>query len=162
MTVTDQIVGNDIIALVTGGVLEAKDPAAIPPVISETSLPLDIEMALVTLELLEEFGKTVQFTIDSEGVYDQSESEFSEASPVYYAKKIVPPDKYDKEFVDGDLIRANDLQTGVAGDGLEFELTPGTLTRIHVTIDTEVFKIVKVQPIYSGEQVAIYMLQLRQ
>ena len=154
-------VGNDIISLVTGGVLELKDAAAIPPIISGDATELDTEVAEAIVEVLEELGKTLQFRVDPEGVFSQSESSFTAGEPVYYGPKAIPPYEFQSHFIDGDLVRLNDLQTGIAGYGLEFELTPGTLKRIQVTVDTIVYKIVRVLPIYSGERVALYLLQLR-
>lgn len=122
------------------------------------STTLDIEAALAALELIDENGKAVSFVHNASATYSPSTGKVTGGSPAPFNKKIVPPYPYEQKLVDGDVIRVDDMRTGVAASGLGF--TPERM-KTTVTIDSRIWTVVNVQPIYSGEDVAMYLLQLR-
>jgi hypothetical protein len=122
------------------------------------STELDIEAALAALELINENGKAAVFSNYTAATYSVSTGKVTAGSPATFNKKIIPPYPYEQKLVDGDVVRVDDMQTGVAASGLGF--TPERL-KTTVTIDNKIWTIVNIQPIYSGEDVALYLLQLR-
>ena len=127
-------------------------------VISANDTEFDREFVPLALEMINEFGKVVAIKYYPDAAYDPTIGETSEGDFTSYTKKVIPPYPYEQKFVDGDIVRAGDVQTGIAGSGLEFVPEPG-LTKI--IIDTLVWNIVNMKPIYSGEQIALFILQLR-
>lgn len=71
---------------------------------------------------------------------------------------MTPPSAYAQRYIDGDLIREHDFKSLVAGSGLAITPLKGDV----LVFGTERFTLVKVDPIYSGEQIAAYKMQLRQ
>lgn len=137
-------------SLVAGG--------SVSGVISANATELDEEFVPLALEMIEELGKTVEIKTYPGQQYDPTTGEATKGDYVRYVKKVIPPYPYDEKYIDGDLIKAGDLQTGIAGSGLGFTPEPG-LTEIY--IDTLRWSIVSMKPIYSGEQIAMFLLQLR-
>lgn len=127
-------------------------------VISANATEMDTEFVPLALEMIEEFGKTVEIKIYPDAVYDVVQGETTVGDYVRYVKKIIPPYPYEQKYINGDIIQMGDLQTGIAGSGLGFVPEPGLTT---ITIDSTVWKIVNMKPIYSGEQIALFLLQLR-
>jgi hypothetical protein len=64
--------------------------------------------------------------------------------------------RYSKSEI-GDTIRVEDIPVLIAAKGLTS--VPTTADRL--VIDTKVYEIVSIEPIYSGEEVAAYRLQAR-
>lgn len=108
--------------------------------------------------LIESQGKTVTFRVYPTAAYNPATGETTLGDAVDYQKKIIPPYPYHSKYIDGDLVQAGDMQTGIAASGLEFVPGPSTMK---VIIDSKAWKIVDSQPVYSKEQVVLYMLQLR-
>ena len=127
-------------------------------VISANATALDRKFVPKVLSMIEKYGKTVEIKIYTDAVYAPTTGETTLGAYTRYVKKIIPPYPYEQKYVDGDIIKQGDLQTGIAGSGLGFTPEPG-LTKI--TIDSLIWSIVNMQPIYSGEQIALFLLQLR-
>jgi len=108
--------------------------------------------------LIELQGKTVTFRLYPTAAYNPATGETSLGDAVDYQKKIIPPYPYRSQYIDGDLVQVGDMQTGIAASGLEFVPEPSTMK---VILDSKEWKIVHVQPVYSKDQVVLYMLQLR-
>ncbi|MEN6306678.1 MAG: hypothetical protein ABFD91_02890 [Anaerohalosphaeraceae bacterium] len=108
--------------------------------------------------LIESQGKTVTFRLYPTAAYNPATGETTLGDAVDYPRKIIPPYPYHSKYIDGDLVQVGDMQTGVAAFGLEFVPEPSTMK---VIIDSKEWKIIHVQPVYSKEQVVLYMLQLR-
>lgn len=150
------IAGNDLMALITGGALEyIADPSA--PVISGTPTELDTDLRNSVEEIIEELGKTVTFWIYGSESYDPTTGTNTPGDPTQYNKKVVPPYDVDLRYIDGDLVRAGDMLSAVAAKDIEFTPERG----IRVTVDSEIWVIVAVKPIRSGEQICMYLLVLR-
>lgn len=150
------IEGGDIIALITGGVI-TQSPIAAPAVGTETPTALDTEMRQVAFDLIDEFGKTLTYNMNLADTFDPATGGVTAGSPASVNRKSIPPYKYEDQYIDGDLIRVGDMQTGVAALGLTF--TPEK--QMVVNFDNLNWDVKAVNPIYSGTQIALYILQLR-
>lgn len=148
--------GGDLIAMLFGGIIESVDtPSA--PTVSGTPTELDSEMLEEVDEIIAEFGKTVTFWVYGSEVYDPVTGKTSTGDATQYNKKVIPPYEVALRYVDGDLIQVGDMLTGVAAKDIEFTPAKG----MKVTIDSAIWVIQRVAPIYSGEWIPLYLLQLR-
>ncbi|UOF80041.1 head tail attachment protein [Caudoviricetes sp.] len=117
---------------------------------------LDNELVPAVLEIVEAFGKVATARVKSGQAYDESAATVTETS-TDYTVKILPPERFDVGYVDGDVIRASDLKSAVAASGLAFVPKPG----MQVIFDGSTYLAVTVSPVYAGEQIAMWELQLR-
>jgi len=125
------------------------------------STALDLSLGATVVNLIARLGKTVSFTVKTVGAYDETTGHAAESDPVVYSKKVSPPDKYDRRLVDGHTIQKDDLKVIVPGKDLEWNPLTLAVSNIVVTIDGKLFNVIKVTPIYSGDDVAAYEYQLR-
>lgn len=120
---------------------------------------LDNELGPLALELIEEFGKLVQYTKVSEGEYDPETGSATPSGEPVDVKAIV--EDYDLQgsgagFAAG-LIETGDKKLTLAGASFDEEPTPSDI----FGIDGEDFTILNVKNVYSGELVALYVCQAR-
>ena len=150
------IQGADLVAVFSGGLLEH---VAVPtaPVGAATSTVLDDELLEAVYDIIDEFGKIVTFWIYPDQDYDPTIGENTLGDPTQYSKKVIPPYQINLKYVDGKLIKLGDLLTGIAAQDIEFTPT----LKMKITIDSNIWTIININPIYSGEQIALYLLQLR-
>lgn len=120
---------------------------------------LDIELGQAALDIIEEFGKEVVFTEPPKpGDFDPGTGKGTPSTPAQdFTRKISPPDKFSSKFVDDDLVEAGDMMAVVANQGLPFKPEPGW----SIAFDDFDWKIVDLRPLYSGELIAAYEMQLR-
>ena len=148
--------GGDLVALFSGGWLEAIDsPTA--PTVSGTPTELDTELLEDVFDIIDEFGKRVTFWVYGWAAYDPATGKETTGDATQYDKKVLPPYSVDLKYVDGDVIKAGDMLSGVSAKDIEFTPAKG----IKVTVDDDIWAIQRVRPIYSGEWIALYLLQLR-
>lgn len=117
---------------------------------------LDNDFVPLALEMIAEHGRDVTFTIVTE-TYNPATGQTSEEEPAEVVIKATPPVPYMRRIVEGRDIEASDLETYIAASGLAFTVSNG----LKVTFDGRTFRVVGFEPIYSGEQVCAYSLQLR-
>lgn len=117
---------------------------------------LDDRMRQVALDLIETFGKVVTYTPTTRA-RNESTGETPETPGTPVALKVSPPEKFSRKLVDGNAIKKDDLQISLAAKDLAFTPVLNDL----VTIDTVVYSVTDVNPVFSGEQEAIWTLQLR-
>lgn len=122
------------------------------------STDLDREILPEVVSVLEEFGATGIFTTYPARTYDKIAGKMELGAPVIFAdQKVIPP--YDAAFMmkDDSSIQKGDMVTGIAGNcGFLPEASFTTLE-----IKGAVWNTVKVKPIYSGDDIALYLLILR-
>ena len=150
------IVSGDLIATVSGGLFKTAYLATAPYESGRTTM-LDLKIRASAFNLIAKVGKQVTFTLYPSAAYDPTDGETTKGSPTQYVKKVSPPSAYKEMYIDGEIIRKGDCRVILPAKDLEFTPEVG----IEVTIDTVVWKIVGLKPVYSGEQVAAYTLQLR-
>lgn len=150
------IQGADLVAVFSAGFLEQiTTPTA--PSYSGTATELDTELREAVEDILDELGKTITFWVYGTNTYDPATGKQTTGDANQYNKKAIPPFPAELRYVNGDVIRAGDLFTGVAAKDIEFTPEQG----MPVTIDSDIWAIEAVQPLRSGEQVCLYVLQLR-
>jgi len=150
------IQGADLVAVFSGGFLEAID-SPVAPSVSGTATELDIEMLEDVFEIIAEVGKTVTFWIYPGETYSPATGTITPGDATQYNLKAIPPYSIDLKYVDGDLIKAGDMLSGVPAKDIAFAPAKG----IKVTVDDAIWEIIQVAPIYSGEWICLYLFQLR-
>ena len=118
---------------------------------------LDDKLVPKVYALLEKLGKRVQFESVSAGTYDPATRTTTNKSVLTFTRKVTPPSSFEDKLVNGDTIRATDLKVYTAAQGIP--RVPKNVDQ--VTVDGITYKITVVKPIYSGEQVCLYMMGLR-
>lgn len=103
---------------------------------------------------------TLQKTVED---YDP-DTDTSTTTTTEVVVKHSPPEAYTGYDIDGTVIQAGDAKTMVSAKELDekgFSLAPGSHTRTYMVIGTQRWTIVRVNEIRSGDEVAVYELQLR-
>jgi hypothetical protein len=118
---------------------------------------LDTKLRAAALRIIEAYGQDATFTVPGSVTYDPTTGVATESSPTEYVEKISPPRGYHATMIDGDVVRRGDRQAYLAASGLAF--TPETGREVELTDGT--WRIMGVQEMFSGEQVAVYVLQMR-
>jgi hypothetical protein len=118
---------------------------------------LDAELRQVALDLIEEFGKTVQFrTVLS--TYDPATGLTTESDETFYDIKASPPAPKRFFLQEGDVLVHGGTYIFIAAKGLQITPYLGQV----VKIGTEAFRITSVEPIFSGEQICLFGLRIEQ
>lgn len=119
--------------------------------------PLDAKLVPKAHALLKKFGKSVDFSKADTPVYDPVTMATTNSGTLTQTAKISPPEKYSDFYIDGTTIKAGDAHCYVSPVGLDWIPKQGN----SVEIDGAKFEIIRCSPIYTGEKVALYELQLR-
>lgn len=116
---------------------------------------LDTELIPAADEIVAEYGKSVTFTVKTRA-YNPGLGA-TEETETNYTDIVTPPDAYDSQYIDGDVIREGDVKILIPAQNIAFTPDAG----VEVTIDGTVWTVVRVKPIYSGTSIAVYEMQLR-
>ena len=119
---------------------------------------LDTTLPPRVLEVVNKYGKTVTITVTSSTI-NVALGKIASSSETTYSKKVSPPAPYKSRYIDGTMIQAHDLQCILPASGLGF--TPSLSDEMTVTMDSVVWSVKGFDPMYSGDDVAAYRLQLR-
>lgn len=79
-------------------------------------------------------------------------------SDVNTTVQCTPPFPYEKERIDGTIVQSGDAETLIAAKTLA---TAPVAEKDELTFAGIRWKVIAVNPVYSGDEVAVYVLQLR-
>lgn len=116
---------------------------------------LDDALVPAAAALLTQFGKTISIE-EVTKVYDETTGKTTIVVVATYTPKAAL-ETYSIALVNGDTVRHDDLKVTIAAQSLAFTPTIGW----KVTIDTVEWRILRVEPLYSGNLVAAWVMQLR-
>lgn len=119
---------------------------------------LDKKFVPLALKLLNKHGAVATVSIKSGDTFNPSTNKRAAGTSTPHSVKIVPPFPYKDVLIDGDNIKRGDMQTYFAASGLGFD--PLT-ARYTLDFKGTTWKVETTQPFYSGEQIALYGVQLR-
>ena len=117
----------------------------------------DNKMIPEILALVAQYGKTVTITLDGTSLYDPETGYGTQGYPTEYDVKVTPPEQYERQFFEGETVKIGDARVWLPASGLEF--TP--VISMKVDFDNQTWTVQSVLPIYTGEQIALYGLQIR-
>lgn len=120
---------------------------------------LDAELGPAAVEVIEEFGKSVEYVLTSEAVYDPSTGHAGSGETPVPGIKIAPPEDYSANAISssGGLVEIGDKRLTVPA--LYFPTPPTEQDK--VSFDGVTYIVVGVTTIYSGELPCLYILQVR-
>jgi hypothetical protein len=118
---------------------------------------LDPVMRPLAKGLISQFGLNATLVREVE-TYDPSTGKNTVAS-TSYTITTSPPAPYNQNRVNGTTILQGDLQVLIAGDG--FPATEPDINTDKVVFEGERWQVVASNPVYSGEQIAMWEVQLR-
>lgn len=111
--------------------------------------------AATVLRLLGRFGTDVTISRSSAGAYDPETGKAASSTATWMAK-AARGEPYSSREIDGTLIMAGDLKLIVSADETH-DLEPGDT----ITIEAEVWRVVKPNPVRPATTTVAYMAQLR-
>jgi len=117
---------------------------------------LDKRMRALGQRLVGTYGKSVTLRRTTSS-FDPSTGQTTESTTDYATSGVL--ENYADSRTDGTLIQTGDLQVTVPA--LNLSVTPDQETD-SLMIDSEAWTIVNLSRIYSGEQQALYQMQVRQ
>jgi len=117
---------------------------------------LDADLRATAVELADELGKQITHVRITQS-YDPTTGQTTETETTE-SVNAVPPQELDLSRVDGSLIQTGDTFVGLPAPSVS--QVPSSNDSIRFDGDT--WSVVRVQPIYSGEKVALYRVQLRE
>lgn len=118
---------------------------------------LDTKIRPKVKEILASYGKDVTVQTLSVREYDPTTGDTEESGEEAHVVKASPPWPVDLKYFDETTVEVGDAMIIIAAKDLPF--TPANRQR--VTIDSRKWHVVRHVPVYSGEQVAAYMLHIR-
>lgn len=121
---------------------------------------LDAPMRALAANLAGTFGTTGTLTREG-GSYDPDTREVSSSTSTNTITGVIeePTEtEFGQQIGDGGTIRHGDLKFTIEAQGLSVTPDPETDT---VLLDSITYTLVGVKPVYSGEQVALYTLVIR-
>ena len=116
---------------------------------------LDNRLLDAASRIIRRLGKTITL-IEENKVYDPATGEITLDTEEHVVQST-PPYPYRMSRIDGDLVRRDDAGVTLAALDLDFDPVVGMAARI----DSALFRVIRVEPVYSGHRVAIWTLQLR-
>jgi len=122
------------------------------------STSLDLALVPAVYDLIDELGKSVTLSSVTSSSYDPATGSTTIATSNKTAK-ATPPEPYDIRYIDGDIIRTGDMKTLIAAQGLTWTPVVGMAM---TWASGNVWRVVRLSPIYSGADICAYELQLRQ
>lgn len=124
---------------------------------------LDDALLPAVTSILTELGKDLTYVLregQAAGEYDLVSGDVvdhTDASEI--SAKSLPPGNYSHYFTDKATLKDGDLQTGVAGENLVFD--PEGVGMLQVIIDGRTWTVMNKQPVYSGEQICLWLFNCR-
>ena len=119
----------------------------------------DIKFRELARSQINDKGKLVQFN-NKTSSYDPETDLTTFGPDDFKSLKISPPARYTEEQITGEIIQIGDLRTSIAKIDVE-NANFVIRKQMEITIDGDIWFIESFSPIYSGELIAMYILQLR-
>ena len=117
---------------------------------------LDDRLVPKAKQLIEKYGLNAIFAEFAGFSYDETTG-IGAASGQTKTFKITPPTSYDIFFIDGDLIQSGDARVFFAA--LDCPIVPKIGMKL--IIGNDHWRVISFSPIRTGEQIAVYEVQLR-
>ena len=123
-------------------------------------MTLDARARATALRQILKYGKTLVYTVMTDGVYDPATGTATPSETTYTIKAVVEDYSYRSAgagFQAG-LIRDGDKQITIAAQGLLFIPKAGD----KINVDGTIYTALNLKSTYSGEQIALYVVHGRQ
>jgi len=114
---------------------------------------LDDELLPAVLDLILEVGTDIVYE-EVTKTPDPTTGTVALGTPVLNTEKSIPPYETEEKYFDGDTVQRGSLMTGVAGSGLTWTPVLG----MKATHGSNVYRVTKVTPVYSGDSICLYLI----
>lgn len=118
-------------------------------------MTLDTRARTTADKLLDKFGKSITLTSITEGSYDPATGEMGAGTTTSTTHTAIIKDFNGIDFISG-VVQAGDRKIMIAALGAP---TPQPADKI--TIDSEIYQVISVRYVWSGELPALYEIQVR-
>lgn len=118
---------------------------------------LDTTIAAKVVSVLAKYGKSIDFYVTTGATYSPATGSVTGGSTAVNTVKGAPPYPYARQFINGDTILEGDARTLIAKPS-----TWAPKPEMKVVFDSTTWRVVSVEPIYSGDAIAAYAVQMRQ
>ena len=119
-------------------------------------MTLDKTARATAERLIRAHGKTVTIRRVTRS-FDPASGKATETHEDFPAK-VSPPERFRQALIDGTLVQTGDLRAELAAEDLATVPEPAC---DRIVIDGTAWSLVRVDPVMSGEQIALYSLHLR-
>lgn len=119
-------------------------------------MTLDETARAAAVRLVERFGMAVTIRRTA-SAYDPATGKTTDTTRDFTVK-VSPPERFREGLIDGELVRAGDLRVSMAAEGAPIVPEPITDAAI---INGEIWTLLRVDPLFGGQQAALYTLHLR-
>ena len=116
---------------------------------------LDDRLGPKALALILKYGKTA--TVDVTTYAYTTSSGGTTPTVVSHTVKISPPEAYEISMSNANTVQQGDMKCMIAALGLAFTPKIG----IEIVFDSQRWKVVSFEPVYSGDLVVVWIFQLR-
>lgn len=116
---------------------------------------LDDRLGPKALALILKYGKTATVEVASQSYALTTGGTTS--TPTTYTVKISPPESYEVTLDNANTVQVGDMKCLIAALNLAFTPKIG----MDIIFDTQRWKVISVEPIYSGDLVVVWVFQLR-
>lgn len=121
-------------------------------------MPLDAPLRAVSQKVIDKFGQSVTLRIVTAGAYDPTTRSATNTDTDQTVNGIVmKPSLGSSQFSENGGVRLGDRLVTIPAKNL----TTAPDTSSLVVIDSKEYEVVEVNPVYSGDEVAIYELLVR-
>lgn len=120
-------------------------------------MPLDAPLRAVSQKVIDKFGKSVTLRIVTAGSYDPATRTATNSDADQTVNAVITNPPAGSQFRESGTVRLGDRMVTIPAKNLT--TVPDTSSL--VVIDSREYEVVEVNPVYSGDQVAIYELLVR-
>ncbi|MBX3380112.1 MAG: hypothetical protein KF805_08445 [Phycisphaeraceae bacterium] len=120
---------------------------------------LDTKIAAKLPPIVAKYGKDVSITRNPTSVAQPGLGTVTAGAPSTATYKVTPPQGVSTRLIDGENILVGDHEVYLPNQSLAW--TPRVEDSLVVTIDGVPWKCVAIEPVYSGELIAVWRLVLR-
>jgi hypothetical protein len=118
---------------------------------------LDEELIPLVKEIIDEFGKEVEYAHEVTGEYDP-ETGTAPVDPLTKRFKVAPPEDLKGQYFNGDsLVLAGDKKLTSAAADYDDPPKPGD----EFTFDSVTWEVIAKREVFSGDEVCLYEFQVR-
>jgi hypothetical protein len=132
---------------------------------------LDKKLIPKVKDIVERFGKLVKFKVTKSGTINPATGDISGSTESTFEIKVTPPqDVFTPrelgvltQYTDNDVVKIGDTQIYLPAKDLDFVPIEGMRVVIENELGTdEEWEVIRIGKIYTGDDVALYGMQLRQ
>jgi len=122
-----------------------------------------LRLAQQTRRLIERYGTPITYTRTTQGAFDPVTGTYGPGETATHEIKASAPADYAQDAIDGTLVQTGDFKLLIAAADLPFvPRLSSSDTQDTITLDATDYNIIRVWPLYAGDDPISYRIQARQ